>query len=131
MADLEQPEADPGAATAGGLVHDLLQIAATETGTCVVLSLSGELDAETAPQLRQRVLDHMASGRRIIIDTTQLRFCGSAGLAVFIDAHNQARAHDVELRIVIPPGGLLQHVVQVVGLTDVLPLAPDLNSALQ
>jgi hypothetical protein len=31
---------------------------------------------------------------------------------------------------VIPPASTLQHVVEVVGLIDVLPMAPDFNTAL-
>ena len=36
-----------------------------------------------------------------------------------------------ELRIVIPPGGSVERVVDLVGLIDVLPIAPDLAAALR
>ena len=36
-----------------------------------------------------------------------------------------------ELRIVIPAGGSVERVVDLVGLIDVLPIAPDLAAALR
>ena len=131
MSELEQSRADSGDAPDVWPVHDLLHITTTETTTRVVLSLHGELDASTAPQLRQQVSDSLARGRRVIIDTTLLRFCGSTGLAVFVEAHDHALTHACELRIVIPPGGSVERVVALVGLIDVLPIAPDLEAALR
>ena len=131
MSELEQPGADTGDAPDGWPVHDLLHITTTETSTSVVLSLRGELDTSTAPQLRQQVLDNLARGRRIVVDTTPLRFCGSTGLAVFVEAHDQALARACELRILLPPGGLLERVLDLVGLIDVRPIAPDLDAALR
>ena len=127
----QEPGADARDSRDDWLVHDLLQIDSTETGTSLVLSLQGELDANTAPQLRQQVTDQAVPGRRLVIDTTELRFCGSSGLAVFLEAQQEAEAHDAELRIVVRPDNPLRRVLDAVGLTEVLPITPDLDSALR
>jgi anti-sigma B factor antagonist len=111
-------------------MRDMLQIAVTETTTSVVLRLRGELDASTAPQLRHQVLEQMESGRRVIIDTTELQFCGSSGLAVLVEAHQRALAHGPQLRIVVQSASSLQRVLRLVGLNNVLPIVPDLDAAL-
>jgi anti-sigma B factor antagonist len=131
VSELEQPSADSGDAPDGWPVHDLLRITTAETSTTVVLTLRGELDMSTTPLLREQVLDNLATGRRVVIDATPLRFCGSTGLAVFVEAHNHALTHACELRIVIPPGGSVERVVDLVGLIDILPIAPDLEAALR
>jgi anti-sigma B factor antagonist len=112
------------------LVQDLLRTEVTETSSSVVLTLQGELDVNTAGQLRQEVMALVDAGRRLIIDTSRLTFCGSSGIAVFVEAHSEAQARGAPLRIVVPAGAL-RRAVEAVGLSDYLPITPDLNTALE
>ena len=127
----QEPEAGVRETPDEWLVNDLLQIDITEIGTSLVLSLRGELDANTAPQLRQQLIGRTAPGRRLVIDTTDLQFCGSSGLAVFLEGQQEAENRDAQLRIVVLPGNPLRRVLGAVGLLDVLPITPDLDSALR
>jgi anti-anti-sigma factor len=114
----------------GWEAEDLLRIDAAETGTAVVLSLHGELDATTAPPLRQRLAEAVADERRLVVDATGLTFCGSSGLRLFLDVHRWAKERRGELRIVVRPGSSLERVVDVVGLNRVLPITSELATAL-
>lgn len=54
-------------------------------GSGGVLSLSGELDVASAPQLRTAAGHKLANGtQRLILDLTDLSFCDSTGLTVFV-----------------------------------------------
>ena len=53
-----------------------------------LIYLSGELDMASAPRLRtalERLLD--AGAERVVLDVADLSFCDSAGLSVFVWAH--------------------------------------------
>ena len=91
------------------------------TGDCAVLRIAGELDAYTAPALRQRMLDLNADGFvHVIADMRQVDFLDSTGLGVLVGGLKRFREHDGSLAPVITKSGLLK-VLQVTGLTTVLP----------
>jgi anti-anti-sigma factor len=112
------------------LVQGLLRTEVTETSSSVILTLQGELDVNTAGRLREEVLALVDVGRRLVVDTGGLTFCGSSGIAVFVEAYGEAQARGAELRIVVP-AGVLRRAVEAVGLSDHLPITPDLNTALE
>jgi anti-sigma B factor antagonist len=112
------------------LVQGLLRTEVTETSNSVILTLHGELDVNTAGQLRPEVMALVDAGRRLVIDTSRLTFCGSSGIAVCVEAHDKAQARGTQLRIVVPAGAL-RRAVEAVGLSDYLPITPDLNTALE
>jgi anti-sigma B factor antagonist len=112
------------------LVQGLLRTEEIEMSSSVILELQGELDVNTAGQLREEVMALVDAGRRLVIDTSGLTFCGSSGIAVFVEAHEEAQARGAQLRIVVP-AGVLRRAVEAVGLSDHLPITPDLNTALE
>jgi anti-anti-sigma factor len=76
---------------------DLLRVGMVESEPGVlVLSPVGELDITSADLLREAARDALAARPRcIVIDLAGLRFCGSTGLAVLIDARHDAEAAGV------------------------------------
>jgi anti-sigma B factor antagonist len=91
------------------------------TGDCAVLQITGDLDAYTAPALRQRMLDLNADGVvHVIADMRQVDFLDSTGLGVLVGGLKRFREHDGSLAPVITKSGILK-VLQVTGLTGVLP----------
>ncbi|WP_405020318.1 STAS domain-containing protein [Kitasatospora sp. NBC_00070] len=68
------------------------------------LTLSGELDIETVPQLDRAVRECLHEGVRVIdLDLTGLVFCDLRGLTGFIDASWCAFAAGGRLRLENPP----------------------------
>lgn len=82
-----------------------------------VLDLSGELDAASAPALRERLaeLATRADGP-VVIDLSGLVFIDSTGLSVLLNAKRRLRRHDRRFAIACPPG----HVRRILEVTRLL-----------
>jgi anti-sigma B factor antagonist len=91
------------------------------TGDCAVLQITGDLDAYTAPALRQRMLYLGADGVvHIIADMRQVDFLDSTGLGVLIGGLKRFREHGGSLAPVATKTSILK-IFQITGLTSVLP----------
>jgi anti-sigma B factor antagonist len=84
----------------------------------VVLTLSGELDVATAPDLEQVLEEILAqSPRRLLLDLDELTFVDSAGVSVLIRAKKAAEANGC--RVVLRRAtAQLHRVFAVVGLAN-------------
>jgi anti-sigma B factor antagonist len=94
---------DPPARPGGPAPPDL-QVVAQYRPDVIVLAISGELDAASAPMLRAHV--GFALGRRpahLILDLAGLRFCDAAGLSVFAMARNAATRDGASLALAAVP----------------------------
>ena len=92
----------PAKTTADGGFGDLLALS-TRTGEdgAVTVTATGEVDTLTAPAFRS-ALD-VALQRRppeLVIDLSGIRFFGSAGLTVLVEARETAQDRDVALRLI-------------------------------
>ncbi|MFJ8589606.1 lipid asymmetry maintenance protein MlaB [Streptomyces sp. NPDC093595] len=59
--------------------------------------MTGELDVDTAPHIRQALVEAMAGQEQVTIDLRRLGFCDCAGLSALIAARNTARHHGTTL----------------------------------
>ncbi|MEO3770284.1 STAS domain-containing protein [Micromonospora sp. B9E7] len=92
-------------------------------GAC--LRLTGELDLSTAPQLTAAIEELTAAGEtRVLLDLTDLTFCDSTGMAVFVRGDNQAAAEGGWLRLT-GANGRVERVLRVTGLADLLRYEPE------
>jgi anti-sigma B factor antagonist len=67
---------------------------------CAVLRIGGEVDVYTAPQLRERVIQLLASGaRHIIADIREVDFLDSTGLGALVGSLKRLREQDGSLRL--------------------------------
>jgi anti-anti-sigma factor len=83
-----------------------------------VVIVSGELDVSNVDLLKASVASVTASRpERIIFDLRELRYIDSAGIAVLLAAASESA---VRLR---DPSPAVRRVVELTGLTDVLPVA--------
>jgi anti-sigma B factor antagonist len=90
-------------------------------GDCAVLRITGELDAYTAPFLRDRMRDLTAVGvRHIIADLSRVDFLDSTGLGVLVGGLKRFREHGGSLAPVVTKTSILK-IFQITGLTSVLP----------
>ena len=87
------------------------------TGDCAVLQITGELDAYTAPVLRDRMRDLTAVGVvNVIADLRQVDFLDSTGLGVLIGGLKRFREHGGSLAPVASQPRILK-IFQITGLT--------------
>ena len=97
----------------------VIQTRSDPTGAPVV-RVAGDLDMSNAGELEATVASVAgASPERLIFDLSDLRFMDSAGIAVLLGAVSKVRA--VVLR---DPSPAVRRVVELTGLTDVLPIEP-------
>ena len=102
-------------------VPDLVSIDVTgSTATGVLLTVRGEVDSSTAPQLREVLDTAFADGvPTLSIDLDAVTFLDSAGLCVLAAAHRRAIEDSVVLRVVAS-GRAVVRPLQITGLYDLL-----------
>lgn len=113
--------------------EDLLIIDRAQVGTAVVLTLTGEVDSATAPQLREAVLDALTTpdAGPVVVDMTEVTFLSSAGLGALVEAHQSADRHGEPLRVVVDHARPVLRPLQLSGLDQVLTLFHFLDNALR
>jgi len=84
-----------------GGVYVELSFSTRVEGNYTVLSVGGEIDIHTAPQLRQRLFEIADSGAsRIVVDLQQVDFMDSTGLGELVGALRRARPKGGDVRLV-------------------------------
>jgi anti-anti-sigma factor len=96
-------------------------------GAGSTLVVAGELDAHSAPGLRER-LGASTDGAETVLDMSGITFMDSSGLRVLIDAHRQAADRERRL-VVVEPSPSVRRVLEIAGVLDHLDVrdsaAPD------
>jgi len=96
--------------------------------TCVV-SVEGELDLSTAPQLKWALVDALEEGREhLIVDLTQTTFMDSTALGVLVGVNRSLDAGG-QLTIVCARASLLK-VFELSGMDGVFALSASVDEAL-
>jgi anti-anti-sigma factor len=99
----------------------------TEAGI-PVLQVAGEVDMRTAPGLRLRVDEAIASGNSLVLDLTNVDFLASAGLSILVELAR--RAPETGLRWgVVATGRAVLRPLEAVGLLSVVPLYAAVSDA--
>ncbi|MDQ1033824.1 anti-sigma B factor antagonist [Streptomyces sp. V3I8] len=108
-----------------------LTVTVREAATGPVLEVAGELDYDTAGELRERLAAlTLRPGRRLVLDLTAMEFCDSSGIAALIAARNAALAADADIALAGVPDNTLR-VLRVVGLDQIFSVHPDSRTATQ
>ena len=99
------------------------------SGPLDVVVLDGELDIATAPDLGERLEPLAGTGRHLLLDVTDLRFCDAAGLRLFLRLHKQATAAGGSLHLAAP-GQPVSRVLSLARLSDVVPVSASVAEAI-
>jgi anti-sigma B factor antagonist len=91
---------------------------------CEVVSLGGELDCQTSPELAAALAGAADGGRPVIVDLTELQFIDSSGLHVLMSGGDGAR------RILVCPPGNVARVLEIVRADKALAIFAELDAAL-
>ncbi|GIF50684.1 anti-anti-sigma factor [Asanoa ferruginea] len=106
-----------------------LTVGTAQRGEIVVVSVGGELDMATAPQLQDQITDLLDRGlSRLVFDLTELSFCDSTGLSVFVRAKNSTDEAGGVVRLAAPQRGV-RRILEVSGLVEVLHTYPTVDEA--
>lgn len=83
-----------------------------------VLTLGGELDLESAPELSRRLRElEEAKAGRVLIDLASLEFMDSSGLSVLVQAHRSAQGSGTQLAL-RPGPPQVQRLFELTGMTQ-------------
>ncbi|GEN47150.1 STAS domain-containing protein [Alkalibacillus haloalkaliphilus] len=65
-----------------------------------ILKLSGEIDAYTAPQLKEKLLTLVEEKESVEVDLTKVSYMDSTGLGVFISALKLSKEKDHNFKLI-------------------------------
>ncbi|MFC7219160.1 STAS domain-containing protein [Streptomyces polyrhachis] len=110
-----------------------------ERGDWHVLRMCGDMDLLSSPELRRRLHEAVAEGRRdVVIDLSDVVICDSTGVGVLIAARRLLRSCGGRLRLVLPGGCVagvagpshVERVLSALGVRRLFDVYGDLDSAL-
>ena len=96
----------------------------------VVVTLTGELDADTASRFRSLMAEHLLAGPgNLVLDLSGLSFIDSAGLAAMISADKGVRRAGMHL-VLAAPRTPVRSIMRLTGIDAVLTTADTVRDAL-
>jgi anti-anti-sigma factor len=117
--------------SADGLSSDLLDLQVTEHGPHArVVTVTGEIDALTAPKLGALLTTQLDATSVLVIDLARVRFIGSAGLSVLFAANELATRGNCHLWLVFHHRGMVNRALEVTGLSEQFNIAETVVGAL-
>lgn len=106
-------------------------VAETDLGGTPVLSVQGEVDVSTAPELRERLLDLAERGTTVaVVDLSAVSFVDSTALGVLVSGLKRLRSGGGDLRLVVTQPRIAK-VFEITGLTDVFEIYDSAHQAVR
>lgn len=100
-------------------------------GEWTVVSIEGELDLYSAPQLREAVTAAVEDGAdHIVLDLTGVPFMDSSGLGVVVACLKRLRESGGELSVVTPPSSPPTKLLSLTGLDRAIPTHATVDEAI-
>lgn len=107
-----------------------MEIKDKQVNGVTVLSLTGSIDAMTAPRITEFIQDQVVRGNiKLVADLSGVDYTSSAGLRVLLGAIKETRAQSGDLRLTgIQPD--VQKVLNLSGFTNILKTFDTLDAAI-
>ncbi len=107
-----------------------LTLTTREADGKTIVAVGGEIDVYTAPKLRDKLSELVATGAYdIVVDMHEVEFLDSTGLGVLVGGLKKVRAHDGSLRLVCNQDRLLK-IFRITGLAKVFVIHETADEAL-
>ena len=99
-----------------------MQISQTSNPDRHLITVSGEVDLASSPQLDDAIISTLDSGAKAVaIDLTDVSFMDSSGLGVIVRGLKRCREAEIDLDLVITNERVLK-VFGITGLDQVIPI---------
>jgi len=106
-----------------------MEIQINSVGDVAVASITGSLDALTAPDLARFLSQQIAEGRvQLVADLEHLEYTSSAGLRAILGAVKEARQQGGDLRLASAQPAV-DKLLNLSGFTSILKVYPDTDAA--
>lgn len=133
MTETYDPPSDPAPVHPddGGEDQITIDVRAIRPGR-VVVTVGGEVDMLTSPQLRQAVLDQFSESagvELVVLDLDRVTFLGTSGLAAMIEVREAAHGAGVELRLACTARRVLRPLA-IAGLVPLFDIHDSVDDAL-
>ena len=110
---------------------DQFAIESSADGDVVVLSVSGEVDMATAPELAKAIELVSDQTRAVVVDFHAVTFLDSSGLNALVRGQRALGERGIELRVVTAAESPVRRVFEITQLTDSLSVVGSLDEALR
>jgi anti-anti-sigma factor len=94
-----------------------------------VVSVSGEIDVDTTPDLTDVLTGTLPDAKLLVLDLSGVGFIDSIGLSALVDIHLKASGADREVRLVLG-NGATRRPIEISGLDQIFTIHDTLDSAL-
>jgi anti-sigma B factor antagonist len=106
-----------------------MDILSRQFGHAIVVSLSGSVDALTAPEVTNYLTRQVAAEQRqLVLDLAGVDFMSSAGLRAILGALKESRQEGGDLRLAGAQPGV-EKVLKMSGFTNILKAFPSVEEA--
>jgi anti-sigma B factor antagonist len=108
-----------------------LKIQVTEKKPGVfVLTLQGDLDMSTSPQVRDALLPLFGrEASHVIIDLSEVPYADSSGIATFVEGLQLSRKHNIRFTLA-GATSMVESIFDLAYLKDVFEMVPNVDSVL-
>lgn len=104
----------------------------TAQTTSAVVVLPAEIDVTNARQVQDQLVAALAPGVDVVVaDMTATSFCDSSGVHSLVSAHEAAVARGIRLRLAVPPNGSVPRVLQLIGVSRIVPIHASVAEAIE
>jgi len=96
---------------------------------CTIVTLCGELDIASAPDLRERLLAILCrqTPGLLILDLARLEFIDSSGIAVLVNTERRARLLGWSL-VLVAPQAPVSRILHICGLEQLFPIFENVSA---
>lgn len=94
-----------------------------------VVRFKGDLDIETAPQMREDLQNAMADGTRIVVSLEEVRYLDSTALGVLLTTFRRLAEQKGRL-VLVSPSPRVNRVFTVTGVSRIIQIYATLDEAL-
>lgn len=106
-----------------------MEIELTTAGAITVATITGRIDAYTAPEVEERLIERAGAGDHLVIDLAHCDYISSAGLRVLITLAKKALQGGFQMRLCGLQEPVLE-VFEIAGFTKLFELRESCQAAL-
>ena len=97
----------------------------------ILIRLSGNLNAYTAPEFETILRDTIEENPKIVLDLCKLDYISSIGLGVIIGYVEDAREKGGDIRIFLKDNSIVEEIFEITGFPKIIKFFNDDNSCIQ